>query len=92
MFFDKKYDRRKEQYLREMIDFSRKMGFIAPDFFPIKGRLFLVDYNMGKTTPIMEVSTPAKKDCINDKIFNIKLKELREKIKEAKYEIDSRQS
>lgn len=90
MFFEKKYLKKKEEYLKEIIKFMNENGFKNPDFFPKDGRLFLVNRENGVLTYITPLNIPCKRDLLKKYSYLYNLESIKEKIIEVKNEINSR--
>ena len=90
MFFEKKYLKKKEEYLKEIINSMNENGFKNPDFYLKDGALFLINRENGVITYIAPLSIPCKKDLLNRYSFLYNLELMKEKIVEVKNEINRR--
>lgn len=91
MFFEKKYLKKKEEYLKEIINFAIDNGFKAPDFFPKDGMLYLIDRNnSGKIIYLSKLDIPSKKELLKKYSYLYNLEKVKENILEVKNEINCR--
>ena len=65
MFFKKKYLKKKEEYLKEIINSMNENGFKNPDFYLKDGALFLINRENGIITYITPLIIPCKRDLLN---------------------------
>lgn len=91
MFFEKKYLKKKEEYLKEIINFTIDNGFKSPDFFPKDGILYLINRdNSGKIIYLSKLDIPSKRELLKKYSYLYNLELMKENILEVKNEINRR--